>query len=109
MAKVDKVMTKSHKTHAKGEHLYLQAIATAMGHHGKGYGKQLMTFLLEAASRMNVPFYLECCGKKNERFYEKNGFKLVQRYAIECKGQTFKPDGLEGASAMIWQKPVAGL
>eukprot|EP00944_MAST-04C_sp_MAST-4C-sp1_P010397 g10397.t1 len=103
-AKLDKAMNKAHKVHAKGEHLYLQAIGTATGHDGKGYGRQLMTFLLEAANRMNVPVYVDCCGKKNERFYEKNGFKVVQRYPIECKGQALKVDGVEGFYSMLWQK-----
>lgn len=102
LSKVSETMEKYHDVHAPGLHIYVLAFATLLGEQGKGYGKQLMTFLTESANRMvePVPLYLECSGQKNERFYERNGFKVVKRYPIEFKNQAFDPDGLGGLSAM---------
>ena len=102
MGIVDKIMKKSHKAHASGRHLYVNAFATAVGYQGQGNGKKLMTFLLESARRMEVPAYLECSGENNERFYTNNGYKLMQRYEVKYKDQCFKPDALDGMAAMVW-------
>lgn len=101
--KLNQVMEESHKAHAPGLHLYVLAFATAIGQHGRGYGKELMSFLVESAGRMNVPVYLECSGEKNERFYENNGFKMMQRYPLTFNNQSFRPDELEGLTAMVRQ------
>jgi hypothetical protein len=103
MRKLEQLMDKSHKAHAPGLHLYVLAFATAIGQHGRGYGRKLMTFLVESAGRMNVPVYLECSGKKNERFYGANGFKMMQRYPIQFNNHSFNPDELEGITAMVRQ------
>ena len=103
MSKLDAAMKKSHKAHAPGLHLYVLAFATALGQQGNGHGRKLMTFLTESARRMDVPAYLECSGKRNERFYGKNGYKMMQRYAITHKDQKFNADGLEGMAAMVFQ------
>jgi len=104
MDKLEKAMKKSHEAHAPGFHLYVQSFATAVGHHGKGYGRRLMEFLTESAERMDVPVYLECCGVNNERFYGNNGFKMMKRYPVEYKNESFNPDGLEGFAAMVRPK-----
>jgi hypothetical protein len=101
MQQVSNAMEKSHKTHAKGLHLYVLAFASAIGHQGQGYGRKLMAFLVESARRMNVPAYLECSGEKNERFYKNNGYALMQRYELKYKDQTFSPNG--GMAAMVLQ------
>lgn len=107
MNKVSETMEKYHGIHAPGLHLYVYGFATALGEQGKGYGKQLMTFLVESANRMKVPVYLECSGEKNERFYGRNGFEVVKRHPIEYKNQSFDPDGLGGLSAMYRRLPLS--
>lgn len=104
MRKITQAANKSHNAHAPGLHLLVHVFATAIGQHGKGHGRKLMSFLIESAGRMNVPIYLECSGKRNERFYGKNGFKMMQRYPVKFNNQSFNPDGLEGVAAMVWQK-----
>lgn len=98
---LDKIMKKSHKAHAGGRHLYVNAFATAVAYQGQGNGRKLMTFLVESARRMEVPAYLECSGEKNERFYTNNGYKLMQRYEVKYKDQCFKPDATGGMAAMV--------
>ena len=107
MNKVNQTMEKYHGVHAPGRHVYVYAFATCIREQGKGYGRQLMTFPVESAKRMNVPLYLECSGEKNERFYGRNGFEVVRRHPIEYKNQSFDPDGLGGLSAMYRRLPLS--
>ena len=105
-SKLEALQKKMHKEHAPGLHLYVLAFGTAPGHQRKGYGRKLAQFLVDAAGRMEVPAYLECCGKQCESFYESLGFKVVKRHPLEVKRggevDTLVADGQEGFTAMVW-------
>jgi len=101
---LDQAMHLSHSENASEPHLYVWFLAAALREKGKGYGKRMMNFLKNAADNMNVKIYLECGGQKNESFYQHHGYQVKKRYPIEYKGCSYRPDGLEGISAMVYQK-----
>lgn len=58
-------------------------VGTAQGHWNKGYGKQIMTFIINKFERENGNILILSTEyeSKNQRFYEKIGFKV--KYVME--------------------------
>ena len=54
-----KVMAESHKKHASKAHWYVLCFAMDNEKQGKGYGRELMTFITSMADAANLPLYLE--------------------------------------------------
>jgi GNAT superfamily N-acetyltransferase len=108
MGIVEQTFRASHEKHAHSPHMYIYAMATKPGEQGKGHGTTLLRHILSVADRMKVPTYLESGGEKNDRFYTKSGFEVVERvpmtYVSAEKTKEygmltevpFKPDGLDG-------------
>lgn len=94
------------------EYMFLFCLGVAPGSQGQGHGRTLITLLGECADRMRVNTYLETAGTSLERFYGRNGYKLEGRYPLvynvagEEEERSFKPDGLDGFSAMV--RPYSG-
>ena len=88
-------------------HVYIHYLGTQPAMQGKGYAKKLMEYLTAAADRNQVPIYLESAGTRMERFWDKFGFTVSERYPMEYKGikdgkkqvLSFQPDGLPGLSS----------
>ena len=110
---MDKTMQAGHDKYAQKPHIYVWCLGSSPEQQGKGHGRTLLQHITAAADRMKVPTYLETSGEKNERFYTRNGFKVLERlpmtYVSESKTKeygektevTFRPDGLEGMSACV--------
>ena len=60
-------------------HWYVLLIAVNPDAQGQGFGSKLMSFVSQLGDATNTPVYLETAGEKLERFYEKFGFKVIQR------------------------------
>lgn len=98
---IGELMKEAHATHAPCRHIYVYTFAIASGTQGKGYGRKLMEFITSAADDMGVDAYLECSGLRNERFYNHNGYKVMQHYTVEVDGLKFDPEGTGGLAAMV--------
>ena len=81
-----KKTSEAHATYAPTPHWYVFCFASDAEHQGKGYGRELMTFLTELADQTGHPMYLETYGPRNERFYTRNGFTVKERMVIETNG-----------------------
>lgn len=107
----------SHETHFPNgkEHLFLYCLGVAPGRQGEGHGRKLITLMGECADRMKVPTYLETAGTRLEGFYGHNGYVVEGHYPMvynaakdgeEKEEMSFKPDGLDGFTAMV--RPILG-
>lgn len=105
---VEKVMSKCHSECITGKHIYVAVLGILPDEQGKGYGRKLMEFLNAAADNMGVPSYLEYSSVQNVKFYEKNGYKVVNEYEAKYKDDIFKPDGVDkGVRGMV--RPVGDI
>ncbi|KAG9396189.1 N-acetyltransferase [Carpediemonas membranifera] len=64
----------------RGDWVYLYAIGA--GIRGKGVGSQTMARLTAQADRSRQPIYLENSKEKNLPFYERHGFRTVERVTV---------------------------
>ena len=99
MSAVEKAMTKGHKTYAKDPHWYCQIFATSPESQRNGYSKRMLPFLSQLSDKSGVPFYLETTGEKNEQFYGKCGFEVVERYPLIVGSDKLDVNG--GMAAMV--------
>ena len=109
MNELEKLMLNAHKVHAPKKHLYIQAFATKPDEQGKGRGSQLLDFIHRSAKFQQVPSYLETSGKKNEEFYTKRGWIVIERHRFSVSGIKFiadKDDYLEGGALLSMIKHV---
>jgi GNAT superfamily N-acetyltransferase len=72
--------------HPDQPHWYLWVLGTDPVHQGKGVGGQLIRPVLDRCDREHMPAYLESSKEKNVPFYERNGFKLVERFEVPNGG-----------------------
>mmetsp|Transcript_48531 Transcript_48531/g.117402 ORF Transcript_48531/g.117402 Transcript_48531/m.117402 type:complete len:304 (+) Transcript_48531:209-1120(+) len=59
-------------------HWYVFMVGVSPDYNGQGYGRLLMEELNRLADEQNVVQYLEC-GSSKEGFYEKMGYKVIER------------------------------
>ena len=71
-------MNEAHQRHAHEPHWYVWAFATRPEVQGQGHGRKMMRWLTMVSDFLRVKMYLETAGERNERFYRKNGFKVVE-------------------------------
>jgi ribosomal protein S18 acetylase RimI-like enzyme len=77
---------KLHKRYAPESHWYLWAIGVNPLSQGRGIGSRLMEAVLVRASADGAACYLETGVKRNIRFYEKHGFKVVGEGRVPGQG-----------------------
>ena len=74
---------------------YLQFLATAPTHQGRGVGSALLRTVLDAADRAGQAAYLEATSSRNRALYERHGFT--------CIGDLVLPDG--PTAYAMWRTP----
>lgn len=72
---------------------YLEFIAVHPSYQGRGLGHTMMTRLL---AEVDNPVVLECTSEQNIPFYEKHGFKLIE------KSQLRDPKGNDGDGVSLY-------
>jgi ribosomal protein S18 acetylase RimI-like enzyme len=70
-------------SHPKEPHWYLALIGVDMGHRGRGIGSGLLQPMIDKFDREECLAYLESTNAANIPFYERFGFKLVGRIAVD--------------------------
>ncbi|MDD4923754.1 MAG: GNAT family N-acetyltransferase [Dehalococcoidales bacterium] len=78
----DRYIQKKHAESMPQEHWYLEILAVAPEHQGKGYGSRLMNEMLERIDEESLPCYVETDGKKNIAIYRHFGFEISQEFNI---------------------------
>eukprot|EP00941_MAST-03F_sp_MAST-3F-sp1_P000420 g420.t1 len=84
MAAFDACLARLHK-HIKEPHVYVWMIGVEPGAQKKGIGTKMMEAINEFADRENLICYLESCGDKNKKFYEKLGFQVEHEDKLVTK------------------------
>jgi ribosomal protein S18 acetylase RimI-like enzyme len=72
--------------HPEQPHYYLYVLGTDPVDQGKGVGSQLVQPVLEKCDRERMPAYLESSKEKNVPFYERHGFRVVERFQVPNGG-----------------------
>jgi GNAT superfamily N-acetyltransferase len=71
-----------HKTHLSQPHWYLAMLGVHSNYQNQGIGAMLMQTTLAEADRENMPCYLETSTAAAVRFYQRQGFEVVE--TINC-------------------------
>ena len=72
-------LKEDHKQHGPQQvHWYVMMVGVSPDYNGQGYGRLLMEELNSLADEQNIVQYLEC-GSSKEGFYEKMGYKVIER------------------------------
>lgn len=74
------------KKHPHDPHWYLLALGVEPDLQGRSIGTQLMRPVLEICDRDRVPAYLESSKERNVPLYERNGFKVTERFEVPNGG-----------------------
>ena len=80
--KMDKLVNQYHPRIGGYAHLYL--IGVMPESRGKGYARELITYMIEKTKKSNTALYLETANTKNISIYNKIGFHVFQ--AINMNG-----------------------
>jgi ribosomal protein S18 acetylase RimI-like enzyme len=73
------------KLHVTNLHVYVWAVAVSTSAQGQGIGGKLMRAAASIADSEGLASYLDCCGPKNPRIYEKYGFAVVGEESLETE------------------------
>ncbi|GMH91120.1 hypothetical protein TL16_g11964 [Triparma laevis f. inornata] len=71
-------------------HWYIPIVAVGSEYQGKGYGRELFSFIGSLGDHTKNPMYLETFGPRNQRFYERNGFEVMDKQQVVTKKETLK-------------------
>ena len=82
--RMDKLVNQYHPRIEKFAHLYL--IGVLPESRGKGYARELITYMVEKSKNNNTALYLETANTTNISIYNKIGFHVFQ--AINMNGHT---------------------
>jgi ribosomal protein S18 acetylase RimI-like enzyme len=74
------------KKHPHEPHYYLLGLGVEPNLQGRGLGTKLMQPILERCDREKVPAYLESSKEKNVPLYERNGFKVTEKFQMPNGG-----------------------
>lgn len=84
MSPLGKVLPRDRICHmGKRPFLYLFILGVVPEHQKKGFGKKLLTDLLDACDTGKQPIYLETETEVNVRLYERFGFKLLKEIILD--------------------------
>lgn len=72
-----KVLDAMEKAHPEAPHYYLEIIGTDPQHQGKGYGRALITPMVDRADDEGVGMYLESSKESNVPYYSRFGFEVT--------------------------------
>lgn len=64
-------------------YVYLSIIGISQRDQGKGYGSRLLNAIREECARDGVYLYLETETEENVKFYEKHGFRVLQKLMLD--------------------------
>ena len=64
------------------EYVYLLIIGVASEYQGQGLGGKLLRALIEESEEAGIPIYTETQTERNVRFYERQGFKQLDRITL---------------------------
>ena len=71
------------KRHMNGRaYSYVMVIGVRTAHQGKGIGSRLMKVITAECDAAGTPLYLETETEANVPFYEKHGFKVIERVTL---------------------------
>jgi len=79
-------LTAVEKKHPHTPHYYLMALGVEPDLQGRGLGTALMAPVLQRCDAERIPAYLESSKEKNVPLYERNGFKVTERFEIPNGG-----------------------
>lgn len=102
MAAMEAAMTKLHKAHAPGPHLYVWTVAVDPGAQGQGICGKLMRAAVSIADREGLACYLETCGPRNPKIYEKYDFLVVGQEEMRTKPK-------KGGEAEVFEHPSVAM
>jgi len=68
--------------HPQEPHWYLPFIGVEPAHQGKGLGAALLRPVLAECDAKSLPAYLESTNPRNQRFYERLGFKAIAEIKV---------------------------
>jgi GNAT superfamily N-acetyltransferase len=74
------------KKHPHEPHYYLLGLGVEPDLQGRGIGTQMMAPVLAMCDRDGVPAYLESSKEINVPLYERNGFKVTERFQVPNGG-----------------------
>ena len=74
------------KKHPHEPHFYLLGLGVEPDLQGRGVGTQLMAPVLERCDREGIAAYLESSKEVNVPLYERNGFKVTERFQVPNGG-----------------------
>lgn len=74
------------KKHPAAPHFYLFVLGVDPGQQGRGAGTQLMAPVLERCDREGIPAYLESSKERNLPLYERNGFRVTEKFQVPNGG-----------------------
>ncbi len=74
------------KKHPHEPHWYLLALGVEPDLQGRSIGTQLMVPILERCDKEGTPAYLESSKERNVPLYERNGFKVTERFQVPNGG-----------------------
>jgi len=63
-------------------HCHIDPICITPNHQGKGIGSKLMSYFNDYCDNNGIPGYFETDQERNVKFYEKNGFKLINTVKV---------------------------
>lgn len=74
------------RKHPAAPHYYLAVLGVDTEMQGRGLGGQLMRPVLDKCDSEHLPAYLESSKEKNVPLYERNGFKVTEKYQVSNGG-----------------------
>jgi ribosomal protein S18 acetylase RimI-like enzyme len=80
------IMGKIHAKHVPEPHWYLLIVAVDPDLQGRGIGSALVEEGLARADQSDAPCYLETSETRNVPFYERYGFRVIEKVALGADG-----------------------
>ena len=105
MDAVGAIMKKGHQKWASDPHWYVFCFAANHEKQGKGYGRTLMEFICSLGDASNLNLYLETHGPRNRRFYERNGYAVMEQMPIEGGKNKDNPFSMHGGGLAMLRTP----
>lgn len=98
-----RVTQKLHHSAITGLHWYLFTLGVSPNSQGSGLGSALLEPILDAATKQDLPIYLETHHAANVRFYQNRGFRLLAQAEVTPDGPTvwsmLRPAGIMNVRA----------
>lgn len=75
-------VSSTHRHHASFPHWHLSPMGVAPSFQGQGYGGAMLKAMLARLDREEVPCFLETQSERNVTFYQRYGFRVVEKGEI---------------------------